>query len=115
MKTRIIAGIVVAAFLAFGLPSVAQALGCPASFKDAKAAIAKAKAAMEPFMKTQAKSQNMRMIHILIDDAKMLLTSGIHNHEKSQGLFDHARAIAKAKSAEGYANAAEVFARAVLK
>ncbi len=115
MKTRIIAGIVVAVVLAFGFASTAQALGCPASFKDAKAAIAKAKAAMEPFMKTQAKSQNMALIHSLIDDAKMLLTCGIHNHEKPQGIYDHARAVAKGKAAEGYAKAAESMARAVLK
>ena len=115
MKRRVIAGIIVAVFLAFGLPSVAQALGCPASFKDAQAAIAKAVAAMQPYMKTQMKSVNMQHIHMLIDDAKMLLTSGIHNHEKPQGLFDHARAIAKAKSAEGHANAAELLSRATLK
>ncbi len=115
MKTRIIAGIVVAVVLAFGFASTAQAFECPPRFKDAKAAIAKATAAMMPFMKKQAHSQNMGLIHTLIDDAKMLLTSGIHNHEKPQGIYDHARAVAKGKAAEGYANAAEVMARAVLK
>ena len=70
---------------------------------------------MQPFMKTQANSRNMQLIHGLIDDAKMLLTSGIHNHEMPQGAYDHARAVAKTKAAEGYANAAEIMARAVLK
>ena len=106
MKTRIIAGIVVAVVLAFGFASTAIAFECPARFKDAKAAIAKATAAM----KQMSMGRNMQLVHTFIDDAKMLLTSGIHNHKKPQGAYDHARAVAKAKAAIGYAYAAEVMA-----
>ncbi len=51
------------------------------------------------------------LVHSLIDDAKMMLHSAKHNHEKpAAGKFDHARAMAKANAAEGYARAALVFA-----
>ncbi|MFQ5912126.1 MAG: hypothetical protein ACE5JS_02980, partial [Nitrospinota bacterium] len=67
MKRQMIVGIAIAALLAFGLPSVSQAFGCPASFKDAEAAIAKATAAMNQM----SKGANMQLVHTLIDDAKM--------------------------------------------
>ena len=54
----------------------------------------------------------MGLVHTLIDDAKMLLTSGKHNHAKpAAGALDHARAIAKARAAAGYAQAAEMMAK----
>jgi hypothetical protein len=44
-------------------------------------------------------------------DAKMLLHSAEHNHQKpAAGDYDHARAIAKARAAIGYAQAAEILA-----
>jgi hypothetical protein len=47
------------------------------------------------------------LVHTLIDDAKMSLNGGKHNHAKpAAGKYDHARAIAKANAAEGYARAA---------
>ena len=45
---------------------------------------------------------------MLLDDAKMVLAGARHNHEKPQGRLDHARAIAKADSARGYAVAADM-------
>ena len=45
---------------------------------------------------------------ILVDDAKHLLAHARHNHEKPQGAFDHARSVAKATSALGYAEAADM-------
>ena len=45
----------------------------------------------------------------LLDDAKSRLTSAKHNHEKPQGAYDHAHAIAKADAALGYAKAADIF------
>ncbi len=36
------------------------------------------------------------------------LNSAKHNHEKPQGVYDHARAIAKADSALGHARAADL-------
>ncbi len=38
----------------------------------------------------------------------MLLAGAKHNHEKPQGPLDHARAIAKADAARGYAVAADI-------
>ncbi len=37
------------------------------------------------------------------------LAAAQHNHEKPQGAYDHARAIAKADAALGYAKAADIF------
>ncbi len=47
---------------------------------------------------------------MLLDDAKMLLNGGRHNHEKPQGKMDHARAIARATSAQAHAEAALILA-----
>ena len=51
---------------------------------------------------------DMALVHALLDDAKMLLAGAQHNHEKPQGPYDHARAIAKADAALGYAQAADM-------
>ncbi len=42
------------------------------------------------------------MLHVAIDGAKMCLHGAKHNHEKPQGDFNHARAIAKAELAKAY-------------
>lgn len=90
-----------------GASSAANAFSCPVEFAEAEAAIAKAKAAMEAMPDGEKKG----LVHTLIDDANMLLHSGKHNHEKpAAGAYDHARAIAKARAAIGYAQAAEIFA-----
>ena len=52
---------------------------------------------------------DMAQVHMLLDDAKMLLAGAKHNHEKPQGAYDHARAIAKADAALGYAKGADIF------
>ena len=93
-------------FLA-SLGTGAYAFTCPVDFAEAEAAIAKAHAAMD----AMADSEKRGLVHTLIDDAKMLLRSGEHNHEKpAAGTYDHARAIAKARAAVGYAEAAEILA-----
>ena len=62
-------------------------------------------------MKAMSDKEKMGLVHTLIDDAKMVLGSGKHNHEKAAaGAYDHARAIAKARMAKGYAEAAEMLA-----
>ncbi len=87
--------------------SQAQAFGCPVSFEQAEAAIAKA---MEG-MKAMPDGVDKGLVHTLIDDAKMLVSSGRHHHEKpAAGAYDHARAIAKAKAAIGYAESAAMLA-----
>ncbi len=90
-----------------GASSAANAFNCPASIGEADAAIAKAKAAVEAMPDGETKV----LVHTLIDDAKSLLASGKHNHEKSAACaYDHARAIAKSRSAIGYAEAAVILA-----
>ncbi|MFQ5542010.1 MAG: hypothetical protein ACE5E2_04205, partial [Candidatus Binatia bacterium] len=80
--------------LALLMPISVQAFECPKHFKEAQAAIDK----VSEDMKSMGKGVNKRdhaLVHALIDDAKMLLAGAKHNHEKPQGLYDHARAIAK--------------------
>ncbi len=86
-------------------PWAVQAFECPKHFEAAEDAIDAANDAMIG-LKT-----DLHMIrgHMLLDDAKMLLGSGEHNHEKPQNEFDHARAIAKADAAKGNAEAALLY------
>ena len=93
--------------LALGVSTSALAFDCPNRFAAAEAAIAKATAAMNAVSDKTAKG----LVHTFIDDAKMLLSSGKHNHEKpAASKYDHARAIGKANRANGLAEAAEVLA-----
>jgi len=102
---KILGGMVILGFLS--LSSVAYAFNCPGDFAEAEAAIAKAKSAMDVIPDGEKKG----LVHTLIDDAKMLLHSAKHNHENpAAGGYDHARAIAKARAAIGYAQAAEILA-----
>lgn len=90
-----------------GMSSAAGAFTCPADFEKAEAAISEATAAMD----TMDEGSQKGLVHTLIDDAKMLLRGARHNHEKpAAGGYDHARSIAKARSAIGYAEAAETLA-----
>ncbi len=98
------------ATLMFLLPwGTAQAFECPKHFADAQAAIDKVAGDMKGDMSKKMPKEQMALVHALLDDAKTRLTSAKHNHEKPQGLFDHARAIAKADTARGYAVAADIF------
>ena len=106
MRGLIVTGVLIAT--ALGFTSMSWAFSCPTQFQAAKAAIARATKA------TDAMSDKGKQgyVHTLIDDAKMLLMSGKHNHAKPRaGGFDHARAVAKADSAKGYAQAAETLAK----
>lgn len=86
---------------------VAFAFECPKHFKEAQATIDQAAAAMQQLPKGKH-----GLVHTLIDDAKMLLASAKHNHEKpAAGAYDHARAIAKADAARSYAGAAQMLAK----
>ncbi len=85
----------------------ASAFECPNHFAEAQAAIDKTSANMKAAGDKVAKA-DMALIHALLDDAKNLLSSGKHNHEKPQGAYDHARAVAKADAARGYAHAADL-------
>lgn len=87
------------------IPFAAQAFECPKHFADAQAAIDAVAADMKG-MEGKMDKAEMALVHALLDDAKMILAGAKHNHEKPQGPYDHARAIAKADSAHGFARAA---------
>jgi len=87
--------------------SSAWGFECPKHFEEAQGAIDKVTEDMKGMEKMMEKEQ-MALVHALLDDAKMLLAGAKHNHEKPQGLYDHARAIAKADAAKGHAVAADL-------
>ena len=108
MQTRwLMSAVSLAVALQF-MPSGAQAFGCPKAIAAAQAAIDKVKGDMKGDMSKRMAKADMAQVHMLLDDAKMMLAGAKHNHEKPQGRLDHARAIAKADSARGYAVAADV-------
>jgi len=94
--------------LAVGLlfPFGAYAFECPKHFKATQQAIDKVIQDMKG-MGMMAKSE-MALVHALLDDAKTWLKSAKHNHNKPQGMYDHARSIAKADAARGHALAADL-------
>ncbi len=98
-----------AAALMLHMSSGAQAFGCPESIAEAQTAIDKVAEDMKGDMSKKMPKEQMALVHALLDDAKMRLASAKHNHEKSQGAYDHGRAIAKARSALAYAQAADIF------
>lgn len=98
---------ILAAAFAVAFGGAASAFECPAHFEDAQAMIDKVTADMEG-MADQMPKEEMALVHALLDDAKMLLEAGRHNHEKPQGPYDHARAISKADAALGHARAADI-------
>ncbi len=97
-----------AAVLIFHMPWNAQAFECPKHFAEAQTLIDKVKGDMGGAMSKQMQKEHMALVHALLDDAKMYLAGAKHNHEKPQGAYDHARAIAKADAALGYARAADM-------
>ena len=100
---RIAAAAAFAAVLLAG--AGARAFECPQHFSAAQAAIDKTMADMKGMK--MPKDQHA-LVHALLDDAKMTLAGAKHNHEKPQGAYDHARAIAKADAALGSARAADM-------
>ncbi len=92
--------------VAFLVPSGAQAFECPKHLTAAQAAIDKVVGDMKGMKMAKA---DKVLVHALLDDAKMMLAGAKHNHAKPQGAFDHARSIAKAKAALGYAQGADIY------
>ena len=115
MKITWLVGVVSVAVALQFMPKSAQAFGCPKAIDAAQDVIDKVKGDMKGEMSKKMAKADMAQVHGLLDDAKMLLAGAKHNHEKPQGRFDHARAIAKAESALGYAKAADVFHFALMK
>ncbi len=86
----------------------AAAFECPKHFTAAQTMIDKVTGDMGGDMSKKMPKDQMALVHALLDDAKMRLDGAQHNHEKPQGDYDHARAIAKADAALGYATAADM-------
>jgi hypothetical protein len=96
-----------AAVLVMQTPSSAQAFDCSKHFAAAQVAIDKVAADLKadtPWNRTEGKA----FVQALLGDAELLLASAKHNHDKAQGAYDHARDVAKANAALGYANAADI-------
>ena len=108
MKITWLVGVVSVAVALQFMPKSAQAFGCPNAIDAAQEVIDKVKGDMGGDMSKQMPKEQMALVHGLLDDAKSRLTSARHNHEKPQGAYDHARAIAKANAARGYAHAADL-------
>lgn len=86
---------------------VVSAFECPKHIEKAQDAIDQAAAAMARLPKDKR-----GLVHTLVDDAKMFLASAKHNHEKpAAGKLDHARSVAKAEAAYGFALAAQMLAK----
>ncbi len=100
---RLAAAVAFAAVLFAG--TGAFAFECPKHFAEAQALIDKVTADMKGM---KMPKEQHGLVHALLDDAKTRLAGGKHNHEKPQGVYDHARAIAKADAALGYARAADM-------
>ncbi|MCH8105278.1 MAG: hypothetical protein IIC58_07225 [Proteobacteria bacterium] len=106
MKKMILTGTLI--IVSLGFTSASWAFSCPGHFKASQATIDSATTAM----KAMTDKGKAGLVHTLLDDAKMLLNSAKHHHEKpAAGGYDHARALAKADSAKAYAEAAEVLAK----
>ncbi len=99
--------------LTLGMTLPAWAFECPKRFQAAQAAIDKVtedmKGDMSKTMVQAGMKAEMTLVHALLDDAKMMLAGARHNHEKPQSAYDHARAIAKADAARGFAVAADIY------
>ena len=105
MKKHILTGMLIA--VALGFTTTSWAFSCPNHFQEAQAAIDSATTAM----KAMSDKSKAGLVHTLLDDAKMLLLSARHHHEKpAAGTYDHARSLAKADSAKAYAEAAQALA-----
>ncbi len=96
-----------AAVLAIVASSEAQAFQCPRHIAEAEDMIADVVDDMAT-MKGEMSDDDAALVHALLDDAKAALAAAKHNHDKPKGAFDHARAIARAKAAIGFAQAAEI-------
>jgi hypothetical protein len=106
MKKMILTTTLIAVSL--GFTTTSWAFSCPSHFKTTQSAIDSATTAM----KGMSDKDKAGLVHTLIDDAKTLLHSAKHNHEKpAAGTYDHARSLAKVGSAKAYAEAAETLAK----
>ena len=103
----------IAAFALLQFPLTANAIECAKYITEAQAAIDKVtedmKGEMSKKMAAAGMAADVKLVHALLDDAKMALAGAKHNCEKPQRDYDLARAIAKAEAARGSAVAADIF------
>ncbi len=96
-----------AAVLAIVASSEAKAFQCPEHIAEAEDAIADVVNDMAT-MEGEMSADRMALVHALLDDAKSALAAAKHSHDDPRSEFDHARAIAKAKQALGFAQGADI-------
>ncbi|MFQ5617524.1 MAG: hypothetical protein ACE5FR_01015 [Rhodospirillales bacterium] len=102
------------AALGIHVPWGAQAFECPRHLAAAEAAVNKVTGEMQklkPVMDTMMDKTEMSVVHTLLANARILVAVARRSHEKPVGPYDHARAIAKADAARGYAEATEILHR----
>lgn len=94
--------------------SKAEALECPQHIRATEAAIKTAGETMKAMGSKMVKlmdEKEMELVHTLLANAKIILMTARRHHEKPQGPYDHARAIAKADAARGYAMSVDILHR----
>ena len=112
MKVKLLLAASAAVFV-MQTPWSAQAFECPKHFAAAQATIDKVAADMQADIPWQ-EPLDKELVLTLLDDARMLLGGAKHNHDNPTSGYSHARAIAQADSALGYAKAADLFHRELL-
>lgn len=106
-------GLGTGAALIMQTPWSAQALDCSTHFATAQAAIDKVANDMNADIPWN-RPEDKKLVLALLDDANSRLASAKRNHETAQGDYEHARDIAMAGAALGYAKAADIFHLQVL-
>jgi hypothetical protein len=99
--------------LGLGTGAALMALDCSTHFATAQAAIDKVANDMNADIPWN-RPEDKELVLALLDDANSRLASAKRNHETAQGDYDHARDIAMAGAALGYAKAADIFHLQVL-
>jgi hypothetical protein len=92
----------------------AEAMECPQHIEGAEAAIKTANETMKAKgsrMTSLMDEKEMGLVHTLLANAKIMLITARRHHEHPQGPYDHARAIAKADAARGYAMSVDILHR----
>ncbi len=113
MKSKWILAASIAA-LGIHVPWGAQAFECPKHIAAAEAVVIKVTEEMKkikPVMDAMMDKTEMSVVHTLLANARILVTVARRSHEKPAGPYDHARAIAKADAARGYAEATGILHR----
>ena len=97
---------VVVGFAFFQIPTTSHAFECPQHFTAAQAAIDKVVADMAGM--TMA-PETMSQVNFFLDNARRFLAEAKEHHGAAEGGIDHAKSIAGAKAALGYAEAGDIF------